>query len=122
VHLRKHPVFERHGDHLLCESSVSFAVAVLGGEVQVPTLQNGKATMKIPAGTRGGRVFRLQGKGMPSLNRHGAGDQLVKVEIDVPTRLNSEQREALQEFARLSGEDVESLGKSIKDKIKSVFT
>lgn len=119
IEVKPHPVFERHNNDILSEIAISLAKAVLGGEVEVPTL-NGKVNMKIPAGTQAGRIFRLKGKGMPDLHGRGIGDELVKVNVEIPTRLTFEQRRLIEEFARVSGEDV-GTKESLTEKIKKAF-
>jgi molecular chaperone DnaJ len=104
IEIKSHPVFERHHNDLLTEITISVSRAMLGGEVEVPTLE-GKVKMKIPAGTQGGRVFRLKEKGMPDLHGRASGDELVKVIVQIPTQLNSEQRRLIEEFAKVSKED-----------------
>ncbi len=108
VHIQKHPVFERHGNDLISVVDVSFAVACLGGEIEVPTIYGKKAKMKIPAGTENGQIFRLKGSGMPYLGSYGKGDQLVKINIKVPKKLSPRQKELLKEFARIEGETIDS--------------
>jgi molecular chaperone DnaJ len=103
IHVREHGFFERHGADLFCEAPVAFTLAALGGALEVPTLF-GKASLKVPAGTQSGTTFRLRGKGMPRLREGGAGDQLVRVHVEVPTSLSGAQRKALEEFARASGD------------------
>lgn len=122
IHVLKHPAFHREGPDIYMEQPVSFVKAALGAEVSVETL-NGPVTMKVPSGTQGGKMFRLKGKGMPDVHAAGVlGDQYVKVNIAVPTRLNAEQKQALEEFAKLSGEEISgNIGESIKEKIKKVF-
>ncbi len=121
IKIKKHNTFQRDGVDLYMELPVSFLKAALGGEVSVP-LVKGKGSMKIPAATQSGKVFRLKGKGMPDIHRGPQGDQYVKVMLQVPTRLSGEQRKLLEEYARVSGEDEKSgEGKSFKDKIKKVF-
>jgi molecular chaperone DnaJ len=120
VHVKDHEVFERQGDDLFCEIPIKFTLATLGGTIQVPTLQ-GKATLKIPAGTQSGTTFRLKGRGMPHLRGSAHGDQLIRVNVEVPTSLNSEQRKMLEEFGRLSGDSEEPMGKSFFDKAKKFF-
>ena len=91
----------------------------MGADVEVPTL-DGKVSMKIPGGTQSGRVFRLKQKGIPDVHGRGIGDELVRVNVEIPARLTAEQRRLVEEFARLSGEDV--VGKeSFADKIKKTF-
>lgn len=94
-----HSILERQGNDLFCEMLIPFSIAALGGEVPVPTL-DGKVKLRIPAGTPSGKVFRLREKGMPFLEGHGRGDQLVRVEIEVPARLSERERRALEEWAR----------------------
>lgn len=90
--------------------------AALGCEIEVPTL-DGKVSMKIPEGTQSGRIFRLRGKGVPQLQGYGRGDQLVIIKVETPSNLNKRQRELLEEFARISGEDVHPMKKSFFDKV-----
>lgn len=117
--VRQNPSFHREGKDLLVDLPVSFVKAALGAEVSVTTL-DGSVSMKVPAGTQSGKVFRLKGKGMPDVHGGGAGDQYVKVMIEVPTRLSAEQRRLLEEYARISGESIAS-DDSFKEKIKKVF-
>ncbi len=101
IEVRQHPVFKRQGNDILAEINISLSKAVLGSEVEVPTL-NGKAEMKIPPGTQSGKIFRLREKGIPDVHLRGVGDELVRVIVDIPTRLTSEQRRLMEEFARIS--------------------
>jgi molecular chaperone DnaJ len=121
VHIKEHEVFERDGSNLFCEVPVSFTVAALGGEVLVPTLE-GKAALKVPAGTQGGTVFKLRGKGMPELNSSVTGDLLVKTMVEVPTKLNSDQRKKLEELAALMGEENSPIHKSFFDKVRDFLS
>ncbi len=120
VHIKEHEVFEREESNLFCEVPVSFSVAALGGEVNVPTL-DGQAQLKIPAGTQSGTAFKLRGKGVPSINSHNRGDLIVRVAVEVPTRLNAEQRKKLEEFAALMGEENTPMHKSFFEKAKEFF-
>jgi molecular chaperone DnaJ len=108
VHLKKHSLFERHGNDILSIVDISFPLACLGGEFEVPTISGKKAKMKIPQGTENGHVFRLKGNGIPYLGSYGKGDQLVKINIIVPKKLTPRQKELLQEFARADSEEVGS--------------
>lgn len=119
VRIRPHPVFQRNGNDLHMQLPVSFVRAALGAEVSVPTI-NGSVSMKIPAGTQSGKVFRLKHKGMPDLRDRSHGDQYVKVMLQVPTRLTADQKRLLEEYARVSGEEVEDVS-SFSEKIKKVF-
>ncbi len=116
----EHEIFERQGQDLFCEIPIKFTLATLGGSIEVPTLF-GKATIKIPPATQSGTTFRLRGKGMPSLRAGLQGDQLVKVHVEVPQTVTSEQRRLLEEFARVSGDADEPVAKSFFDKAKKFF-
>lgn len=120
LHVKEHNVFDREGDNIVCEVPINFVVATLGGEVEVPTLQ-GKANIKIPAGTQSGTTFRLRGRGIKSIKGHGVGDLLIRVSVEVPTRLNQKQKEKLQDFAELCGEDVNPIAKNFFDRAKDFF-
>ena len=103
LHVREHDVFERQDEDLACTVHVSPVLAALGGDIDIPT-PDGHARIKLPAGTPNGKVFRLRGKGMPSLNG-GCGDLHVRVEIEVPSHLSSKQKRLLEEFATLASSD-----------------
>lgn len=102
LHVREHKFFKRRGQDITCEIPVSLECAVLGGKVSVPTL-GGKAQLKIPAGTQSGSVFRLKGKGVPSLRGSGRGDQHVRVSVEIPRNLNTEQKKQFKEFSETLG-------------------
>lgn len=116
INVRPHRIFTRHDNDLLMEATISFTQATLGDEIIVPTL-DGKAEMKIPPGTQNGHIFRLRGKGMPGLHMSGKGDQLVRIRVEVPTKLTDRQKELLREFARISGEKTK--GRSIFEKVRN---
>ena len=120
VHVQEHPIFRREEDNLYCEVPIAFTLATLGGEVPVPTLE-GKAMVKVPAGTQSGQLFKLRGKGVVHVNGRERGDLLVRVLVEVPTHLNSEQRAKLQEFAELCGEENAPLRKSFFNRAKEFF-
>ncbi len=113
-------MFERQGEDLFCEIPIKFTLAALGGTIEVPTL-SGKASLKIPAATQSGTTFRLRGNGMPSLRGGAQGDQLVRVQVEVPTSLTSEQKKILEEFARVSGDAANPTSKSFFEKAKKFF-
>lgn len=98
VVVKPHSLLERHGSDLYCEMLIPFTIAVLGGEAEFPTL-DGKVKMKIPAGTPSGKIFRLKGKGMPVIGTNHHGDQLIRVEIEVPAHVSDSERKLLQELA-----------------------
>lgn len=121
IHLKEHSIFQRDGMDLHCEMPIPFSVAALGGEVRVPTL-TGAVSLKIPAGTQGGSVFRIRGQGMPGLQSSGKGDIMARVQVEVPTRLNGEQREALEKFAQSCGEENTPLHKTFTERLKDLFS
>ena len=120
IHVKEHEIFQREDDNLYCELPVSFTLAALGGEVAVPTLE-GKANLKVPAGTQSGQVFKLRDKGIRNVNGRDRGDLLARLIVEVPTLLNSEQRQKLEEFAELCGEENTPLHKSFFDRAKEFF-
>lgn len=121
IYVKKHHLFKRHDNDIYCDIKVSFTQAVFGSEVDVPTV-DGKVKMKIPQGTQSGKVFRLRGKGLPNLfSASGKGDQLVRMNIDVPQRLAEEQKNLLREFARTLGEKSQTVKKGFVDKMKKTF-
>lgn len=105
VRVKPHPQFRRDGTTVLYEQPVSFFQAAMGAELEIPTI-DGKVKYTLPAGTQPGTTFRLRGKGIPELRGRGRGDQYVTVRVQVPTSLNSEQKEALRAFAQSMGEDL----------------
>jgi len=104
IEVRPHLIFQRHNNDIVTSVNISLSKAVLGGEVHVSALE-GKLSMKVPPGTQSGKIFRLKGKGIPDLHSREIGDELVRVDVDIPTRLSSQQRKLMEEFARISGED-----------------
>jgi molecular chaperone DnaJ len=104
IHVRTHRLFKRRGDDLLLEAHVGFTQAALGSKIDVPTL-DGKARLKIPAGTQTDTLFRLKGKGIPHLRRWGRGNQLVRVVVRTPKNLTKRQREIVSELAREINEE-----------------
>lgn len=97
VSVRPHPQFERRGDDLHTEIQVSLTEAVLGGEVEVPTL-DGRVMLKVPALTQNGKVFRLAGKGMPHLNGSGMGDLYARVSVNLPEKLSEKEQKLFEEL------------------------
>jgi molecular chaperone DnaJ len=120
IHIKEHEVFEREESNLFCEVPVSFSTAALGGEITVPTL-DGQAHLKVPAGTQSSTAFKLRGKGIPTLNSTARGDLVVRVVVEVPTKLNADQRKKLEELAALMGEENSPLHKSFFEKAKEFF-
>lgn len=97
IRVRAHPIFERDGADLQCTIPISFATAVLGGQVEVPTLQ-GEVNLRIPPETQSGKVFRLRGKGVRPVRGSGTGDLYCRVEIETPVNLTAEQKKLLDAF------------------------
>jgi len=120
INVKEHAIFQRHGYDIICELPISFPMAALGGEVEVPTL-TGNVMMRIPEGTQSGRVFRLGGKGVKNLRGYGTGDQLVSVVVETPTHLNSEQKKFLKEFERSCNGSVNPLSQSFMEKVRRLF-
>ena len=118
--VKEHELFERQGEDLFCEIPIKFTLATLGGPIELPTLF-GKGSLKIPPGTQSGTTFRLREKGMPSLRGGKQGDQLVRVQVEVPQSLSAEQRKILEEFARISGDAAEPTSKGFFEKAKKFF-
>ena len=121
VQIKAHELFEREGDDLHCQMPLSFSTAALGGETTVPTL-DGKANLKIPAGTQNGTTFRLRGKGIKTLGESHHGDLYVHVTIAVPTKLSAEQKAHLEAFALSFGESPSSsMEEGFFEKAKKFF-
>jgi molecular chaperone DnaJ len=116
--LASHAFFQRDGADLYCRVPVSMVSAALGGEFDVPTIDGGKAKVKIPAGTQSGGRFRLSGKGMPVLRSKQTGDMYVQVSVETPQKLNKKQRELLTEFERLSSQENQPESWSFLSKVK----
>jgi len=104
MHLKPHGVFQRDGDDLHCEMPVSFTLAALGGEIEIPTL-DGSAKIKVPAETQTGQVFRLRGKGIKGVRSSYPGDLLCEVVVETPVRLTERQKELLRELEDINRED-----------------
>lgn len=119
IHVREHEFFKRMDSDINCEIPISFVQAALGDTITIPTL-TGKADLKIPANTQTDTIFRMRGKGIPSLHGYGNGDQNVRVVVQTPKKLSKKQKEALEMFAKASGEDVKPQ-KSFFKKIKEHF-
>jgi molecular chaperone DnaJ len=100
ISVRKHPIFSRSGNDILCQIPITLIQAVRGAEIEVPTLR-GKAKLKISPGTPAGKSFTLKGYGMPILQGIGRGDQKVKLQVEIPSKLNRRQREILDEFNQI---------------------
>jgi molecular chaperone DnaJ len=120
IRVGPHPIFARDGVDVVCEVPVSVVQAALGTKLDIPTL-DGPRKLDVPAGTQSGHVFRLRGLGVPDLNGFGRGDQVVRLTVETPRKLSARQRELLEEFARISGEEVHPMSKSFLEKVKSLL-
>ncbi len=116
----EHPVFERHGDDIHCNVPISYSAAVLGGEIDVPTLDGGYK-LKIPPGTQSGRMFKLKGKGLPRLGRRGRGSEIVRTIVWVPTKVSREERKLLEELSKFSDGDKMQPGKSFVERLMKLL-
>jgi len=119
IEVEPHKTVERRGHDLYVKKQIYFTDAALGGSVEVEVLLEQKETLKIPAGTQNGTVFRFKGKGMPKLDRASRGDLHVMVEVLVPTKLNSKQKKLLKEFAEAGSQEADH--HSLFDKIKDAL-
>ncbi len=114
-------MFHRRGDDLVCEVTIAFTQATLGAKIEVPTI-GGKVEMNIPPGTQSGKVFSLRGMGVPHLRGRGTGDQFVRVIVEVPTNLTSEQEKLIRELAEARDEEVAAPEKGFLGKVKDAFS
>jgi len=117
---KPHALFTREGDHLILDVPIGFPTAVLGGRVDVPTLDPGTAALEVPAGTPSGRILRIRGRGLPSL-RGGRGDLLARVVIWVPKHVGSAERKVLEELRRTEAAKPPQPSKSALDGMKDAF-
>lgn len=121
VRIQEHPFFERHGQDLLCRVPISFPQAALGAKIEVPSL-NGRVEVTIPAGTQHGQMFRLGGKGLPSLRYNQKGDEIIQVWIEVPKKLGKKREQLLREYAELEDDSILPESKSWFDKLTDFFS
>jgi molecular chaperone DnaJ len=118
LNVEEHPFFKREGTEIFCEVPVSFPQAALGTEIEVPTI-DGTTKLKIPSGTQSGKLFTIKGKGAPRVGSHQRGNQIVRIYVEVPTKLTSRQKILLEEFSSINGDEV---SKSFREKLKHLFT
>lgn len=120
IAVKEHPIFQREESEILCNIPITYASAVMGAEIEVPTL-DGKTSLKIPAGTPSGKVFVIRGKGAPILGTNRCGDQHVRIFIDVPKRVTEKQKELLKKLQEIEGVQPDIEGKGFIDKVKAMF-
>ena len=104
INVYSHELFTRSEENLFFECPISIADAALGASIEIPTIDGGKAKIKIPSGTQSGKQFRLKGKGMPLLRSGGVGDLYVQVNTEFPINLNKEQKDLLEKFREIENE------------------
>ena len=117
---KEHPLFERNGVDILLDLPISFSQAALGHEVEVMTL-TGKVQMKVPTGTQSGQLFRLRGKGIPELNGYRTGDQIVRVVVWTPRKLNREEEDLFGRLAEMENLQPPSAGKGFFERMKEAL-
>jgi molecular chaperone DnaJ len=118
IHVAEHEQFERQGNNLYCSVPLTFGQAALGAEIAVKTLDSDQS-LKVPAGTQTGTVFRMRGQGMPVLGGRGRGDLFVSVSVVTPTMLTREQRKLLEQLSKIETPDLEN--KKLVDKVRDIF-
>ena len=120
ISVQEHPFFAREGNHIYCDVPISFTQAALGDRIEVPTLE-GKESAEIKPGIQSGSIISLKGKGIADLYGGVRGDQRIRIHVETPTRLNAKQKEILQEFAKISGEDIHPISQGFFEKVRSFF-
>jgi len=120
IQVQEHALFRRDGTELVCDVPIAFTLAALGGSIDVPTL-DGPHALKIPAGTQSGTTFRLKGKGIAQLQGSGRGDEHVTVFVETPAHLTREQKQLLEKFAELSGEETNPRNRSFWSKAAELW-
>ena len=120
VRIMEHPFLHREGSNLIALVPISFTQAALGSLVEVPSL-NGTKELKVPAGTQHGDVFRIRGRGLPDIRTKRSGDELVKVLVEIPKKLNKKQQELLRQFAETEGKSILPETKGFFEKLKKYF-
>lgn len=109
IYVDSHEFFQRDGDQILCSIPISFSQAALGCTLEVPTI-HGVHNLVLPAGVQTGQLFTIKNEGVPHLRDHGRGNMLCEMRVMTPTKLTRKQKELLKEFAKLEGEESDSLG------------
>lgn len=120
ISVNPHPIFKRENDDIIIEVPITFPQAALGADIDVPSLE-GNTKLKIPAGTQSGKVFRLKNKGIASVHTGRRGDEQVIIKVETPTKLSKKQKDLLEQFASVSGEDSTPLKKNFFSKVKEIF-
>ncbi len=121
VHVRDHPLFQRDGDHLICQVPIAFSQAALGGDLEVPTL-DGPITHQVNGGIQSGDAIRIPGKGLPNLRSQRTGDLLVVLVVETPRHLTKRQEDLFRELAEIDKKQVTPQRKSFFEKIRTLFS
>jgi len=121
IRVKPHKYFRRKNSDIVLDLDINVAQATLGAEVDIPTV-DGPAKLKIPAGTQPGKVLRMRGKGVPHLRGNGRGDQLVMVNVDIPTHLSNEQRALFEQLAKSLGSEVRPQERSFLDWLRDAMS
>ena len=121
VHVKKDKKFTREGDHIYMEQQVSFPQAALGDVLSIPTIEGKEVEFKIAPGTQSGTVFKLRGQGMNSVRHKGRGNMYVTVNVVVPKKLNSKQKDLLKQFAEISGDEIKQVKRGLFDRVKDAM-
>jgi molecular chaperone DnaJ len=121
INVKSHELFKRSEENLFFECPISIADAALGTTIEIPTIDGGKAKIKIPEGTQSGKQFRLRGKGMPYMRGSGNGDLYVQINTEVPVSLNKEQKQLLEKFREIENEKSNPNIKKFFQKAKSFW-
>jgi molecular chaperone DnaJ len=114
-------VFERDGTTLFCRAPISFTVAALGGEIEIPGPDGSKHSVSIPEGIQSGKQLRVRGAGMPVLQGRGRGDLVIQIDVETPTRLSARQKELLREFRETETGDECPQSRGFFDKVKEFW-
>ncbi len=120
IRVKPHDLFRRSGDNVVCSLPITFSQAVLGDEIEIPSL-DGKGVLRVPAGTQSGTVLRIRGKGIPRRIVGGRGDLLVEIQVEVPVNLTDRQKEKVLELAKELGESVQPQRRTFVEKLKDLF-
>ncbi|MDG1996396.1 MAG: molecular chaperone DnaJ [Emcibacteraceae bacterium] len=121
IDIEYHPIFQREGSTVFCEVPIPMTTATLGGDVEVPTVDGKKATVKISKGTQTGKRLKIHGKGMPILNRGGHGDMVIETTVETPVDLSKKQKELLRAFAEECGDNVSPEASGFLNKAKELW-
>lgn len=121
IAIKPHPIFQRQESEIICEVPISYSNAVLGAEIDVPTLE-GMTKLKIPAGSESGKIFRLKNRGIQILGSNRRGDQHVKVNVQIPKKISDDHKKVLEQLRDIESKHVESQNKSFFDKVKERFS